>query len=52
MTLYAAYKMDTVGNKHAAKEIAMIKVIAPKMAEKVVDWAEQGKFLMKNLEEK
>jgi hypothetical protein len=25
---------------------------APKMAEKVVDWAEQGKFLMKNLEEK
>jgi len=42
MTLLAAHKMDTVGNKHAAREIAMIKVVAPRMAENVVDWAEQG----------
>ena len=43
MTLLAAHKMDTVGNKKAAREIAMIKVIAPNMCEKVVDYAEQGK---------
>ena len=42
MTLLAAQKMDTVGNKKAAREIAMIKVIAPNMCEKVVDYAEQG----------
>ena len=45
MTLLAAHKMDTVGNKAAAREIAMIKVIAPKMAEKVLDRAIQGKVL-------
>lgn len=34
--------MDTVGNKAATKEIAIIKVIAPKVAEMVVDQAIQG----------
>lgn len=42
LTLNAAYKMDTVGNKVAAKEIAMIKVAAPNMACKVIDWAIQA----------
>ena len=42
MTLLAAHKMDTVGNKAAARDIAMIKVIAPKMAENVLDRAIQG----------
>ncbi len=42
LTLNAAYKMDTVGNKVAAKEIAMIKVAAPTMACKVIDWAIQA----------
>ena len=37
MTLLAAHKMDTIGNKAAARDIAMIKVIAPKMAENVID---------------
>ena len=46
MTLLAAHKMDTVGNKAAARDIAMIKVIAPKMAENVLDRAIQGKFLV------
>jgi len=38
----AAYRMDTVGNKAAAKQIAMIKVAAPNMALQVVDWAIQA----------
>lgn len=42
LTLNAAYKMDTVGNKAARAEIAMIKVAVPTMACQVVDWAIQA----------
>jgi acyl-CoA dehydrogenase len=41
LVLNAAWKMDTVGNKIAKKEIAMIKVLAPNMACQVIDWAMQ-----------
>jgi acyl-CoA dehydrogenase len=41
LVLNAAYMMDTVGNRSAKQEIAMIKVAAPNMACKVIDWAIQ-----------
>jgi acyl-CoA dehydrogenase len=42
LTLYAAHRMDTVGNKVARSEIAQIKVMAPSMALKVIDRAIQA----------
>jgi acyl-CoA dehydrogenase len=42
LTLKTAHLMDTVGNKQARREIAMIKIAAPNMACQVVDWAIQA----------
>ena len=41
LVLHAAWKMDTVGNKEARREIAEIKVSIPNMACQVLDWAVQ-----------
>jgi acyl-CoA dehydrogenase len=42
LTLHAADRVDKVGAKGARKEIGMIKIAAPTMLCKVVDWAIQA----------
>ncbi|WP_159347064.1 acyl-CoA dehydrogenase family protein [Roseomonas harenae] len=42
LTLHAAWRMDTVGNKEARADIAEIKVTAGEMACQVIDWAIQA----------
>ena len=42
LTLNAAHLMDTVGNKAARSQISQIKVVAPRVAERVIDRAMQA----------
>lgn len=42
LTLRAARRMDEMGNKEARKDIAMIKVVVPNMAQRVIDRAIQA----------
>jgi acyl-CoA dehydrogenase len=42
LVLHAAWRMDTVGNKVARKDIGMIKVAAPNAVQQVIDWAIQA----------
>jgi acyl-CoA dehydrogenase len=42
LTLEAARVMDAEGNRAAARHIAMIKIVAPRVACEVIDWAIQA----------
>jgi len=42
LTMKAAYMMDTVGNKTARGELAMVKIVVPRMALRVLDRAIQA----------